>query len=153
MPRTIALYPQDINELTKEATTSEIITPGHLVDFTTGGLLRKHTVAGGNAAARFAIEKDYVGGTIDTNYAAGEFAKYIEFTAGSEVYALVAAGAAAIVIGDNIESAGNGTVRKHTAPANLSAAAPAYKAVFARAVEAKDNSGGGSAIRIIIEII
>jgi hypothetical protein len=144
--RTVALRPQNINETVMEASTSEVITPGHLVDFTTAALLRKHTVAGGLAAARFAIEQDYVGDGIDTAYAAGEFAKYINFPAGSEVNALVAAGAAAIVIGDPLESAGNGTLRKQAAPG-------ASDSVIGVAKIAVDNSGGGAAVRVIVEII
>jgi hypothetical protein len=153
MPRTVALFPQDMNERVKEAACSEAITPGHLVDFTTAGLLRKHTTAGVNAVPRFALEQDYAGDTIDTAYAVNEQAKYIVGQPGDEFYAWIPAGAAAIVIGDFLESAGSGNLRKHTPPANLSAAAPQYKAIVGRALEAKDNSAGGTAVRLLVEVV
>lgn len=167
-----------------EAVANAAITPGDLIELMTTGRVRKHATAGGVRPSRwFALEEEYAGGTIDTNYATNGQVHYAACHPGDRVYARVAAAAPAIVAGDLLESAGDGTLRKvvnyltdssgGTANTTLQdigaahveaeiannfadvAAAINRLAVgaVARALEAVDNSGGGSAVRIKVEVL
>ena len=160
------------------------ITPGMLIEQMSSGNLRAHATAGGvKPSPLFAREEEYVGGGIDTAYAANDSLPYVVAHSGAQVYAVVAAGAAAIVIGDLLESDGAGGVRKagnyltdnSGGSANTTlqdiGASPTEAEVgnnfadvaaainrlmpgaFARAVQAVDNSGGGTATRIKMEIL
>lgn len=88
------------------------ITPGHLVTFDSSGNLIKHNVAGARTAKTFALEREESGTSIDTAYAINDTVKVGHFHAGCRVLALLAANAVAIVKGDHLESAGDGTLRK-----------------------------------------
>lgn len=132
------------------------ITPGDLVKRTATGVIR-HATAGGNAMPMFAVNSADQNRGIDSDYAAGEDVPVVVAPRGSQIYALVAAAAAAIAVGDFVESAGNGTVRKHTPQAvdeggsaelNVQAAP-----IIGIALEAVDNSGGASKARLRIEIL
>lgn len=105
--------------LSEDDKAAEAITPGHLVDWDSSGNLVKHATAGGRAAKMFALEQDPPvkistdsGPAIDLAYGIGDQIKVGYFSTGMRVNALVAANAPAIVKGDYLESAGNGTVRK-----------------------------------------
>lgn len=145
-PNTVILK---CNGVRKEGAASEAITPGALVEFGGANDLRNHATAAGNARKAFAIENDLVGDGIDVAYATGERVQYEVFHAGAEVYALVAAGAAAITKGAALESAGDGTVRIQAAAAATSQAQ--RDSVVGYALEAVDNSGGVSTVRIKLE--
>ena len=134
----------------KEGIASEAITPGHLVEFGGTKDYRKHATAAGNARKAFALENDLIGSDIDTAYALNDTVQVGLFHSGCEVYALVAAAASAITKGAALESAGNGTVRVQAANAATSQAQ--RDSVVGYALEAVDNSGGGSAVRIKIEV-
>jgi hypothetical protein len=137
--------------LYKEANAAEAITPGHLIALNSSGNAIKHATAGPAAAAganaqglvRVAVEQDFFGKGIDDAYAANDQVIYQPLDTGCEWMALLAAGATAVGYNDLVESAGNGTVRKTTITANA----------IGRACEAVDNSGGGSAARIRIEVL
>lgn len=145
-PNTVILK---CNGVRKEGAASEAITPGSLVEFGGANDLQNHSTAAGNARKAFAIENDLVGDGIDDVYAVGERVQYEVFPAGAEVYARVAAAAPAIAKGAALESAGDGTVR---AVATSAATSQAQRdSVVGYALEAVDNSGGGSAVRIKIE--
>lgn len=147
MPNTITLYGHGCR---KEGIASEAITPGHLVEFGGSNDLQKHSTAAGNARKAFAVENDLIGDGIDDAYAVDDQVQYNVFQTGDEVYALVAAAATAITKGAALESAGDGTVRIQTASA--ATADTERDSVVAYALEAVDNSGGGSAVRIRIEV-
>ena len=147
MPNTIILYGQGCR---KEGIASEAITPGHLVEFGGSNDLQKHGTAAGNARKAFAVENDLIGDGINDAYATGEQVQYNVFQSGDEVYALVADGATAITKGAGVESAGDGTVRitsTSSATSDLE-----RDGIVGYALEAVDNSGGGSAVRIRIEV-
>lgn len=137
--------------LYKEADAAEAITPGHLIALNSSGAAIKHNVAGPAAAVganaqgivRVAVEQDFFGKGIDDAYAVNDRVVYQPLDTGCEFMALVAAGAPAIAYNDLVESAGNGTVRKTTITANA----------IGRATEAVDNSGGGSAVRLRVEVL
>lgn len=135
----------------KERKAGGAITPGHLVELNASDQFVVHSTAAGNAIAAFAVEAEVFGKDIDTAYASGDqcFVEYLP--TGSEVYALVGAGAAAIAEGDYLESAGDGTLRKL---ATATATTQAQRAsVVARALEAVDNSAGGTPARIKVEVL
>src|SRR3990170_7472075 len=162
MAKTVVLKGDPVR---KEGVAAEAVTPGHLIEFVPSGAdagkLRKHASAGQNAAHMFAVEEEFVGDDIDTAYAASDTVQYVAARPGDEVNALVAAAAAAIVKGNFLESAGNGTVRKHTVPSqavneggtNSYTITQYTRAVVGQALEAVDNSGGGTAGRIKGEVL
>lgn len=126
----------------KEANAGGAITPGHLITRGSGGTM---TVAGtaSEGLPHFAMEQDFVGKDINTAYASGERVQFIVGQPGDEVNALIPAAAAAIVIGDLLQAGAGGTVIKRTST----------NKIFAVALEAKDNSAGGSAVRLKIELL
>jgi hypothetical protein len=132
----------------KEALASATITPGMLIERLSTGKVAAHATAGGYGIAAFAIENEVYAGqgeapTIDTNYAADDLVQYGVFQPGQEVYALLAANAAAIVVGDKLVSQGAGYVKKVVTT----------DVVLAIALQAVDNSAGGTPVRIKIEIV
>lgn len=175
----------------KEANAGGAITPGHLVYRSSATAVAVHATAGGFTPPMFALEADFVGKGIATAYATNDRVQFLVAQRGAEIYALVPAAAAAIVAGDLLESNGDGTLRKHTAVADLTDSTTGTAngtvvdvggafsqatlndnfadiiakvnaltpggvqagAVVAQALEAVDNSGGGSPARIKVEIV
>lgn len=128
-----------------EALAGGAITPGHLVERQSDATdtVEVHATAGAGANPHFAMEYDLTGRGIDDAYASGNQVIFDTFMPGSNVYALVAAGATAITKAAKLTSAGDGTL----------ALATDGDIVIAEAREAVDNSGGGSAVRIKAEIV
>ena len=102
-----------------------------------GGIVVLNASADALAQKLFAQTNLAVAGDIDTVYVSGETVSYGAYHAGQEVNAIVAAGAVAITDGAPLASAGDGTLKIGTV-----ATAIAY------AIEAVDNSGGGTTVRI-----
>jgi hypothetical protein len=134
-----------------EGVANAAITPGHLIETMSTGKLRVHATAAGVASAMFAREEEYVGGGIDTAYAADDQVPYWAGKKGDHFYALVAAAAAAIANGAMLESAGDGTLRNTTHAVTNATTAAAWP--IAKALEAVDNSGGGAPARIKVEVL
>lgn len=147
--KTIFLKGQDLGKR-REALANAALKPGYLLEYMSTGKVRKHATAAGNAYPLFAAENELFGDGIDTAYAADDNVLMWHATSGDEINALVAAAAGAIVIGDRLESAGDGTLRKHAAAAP---AAANVNGAVAIAMEAVDNSGGGSEARIRVMIL
>lgn len=129
-----------------EGRASGNITPGHLIKVVSGGTLQVHATAGGFSEKTFAVEDSLgapvtsvQGKTIDTVYASGDLVRYIVAERGDIIYALLPAGAAAIVEGDALISNGDGCLKKTTGTPSQ---------VIAYATEAIDNSGGSDPVRI-----
>jgi len=99
----------------KERVANAAITPGHLVEVMTTGKLRVHATAGGHAQKAFAIEDDTQGKTIADAYDANTRVQYEIMERGAEINAIIANGQN-IAIGDPLQSAGDGTLTKYTAP-------------------------------------
>lgn len=110
-PDTILLRGKQFT-LRREGIAAEAITPGMLVKYDSTGKVIKHATAGGAAALWVAFENELFGLGIDDAYAANDQVLIECVPPGGEAYMLVAPSAAAIVIGDGIESTGNGYVRK-----------------------------------------
>lgn len=135
----------------KEAVAGGGITPGHLINLNSTNKVVVHAGAAKSASAMFAIENEVIGNGIDVAYVANDNVLYGIFQPGDEVYALVAAAASAIVIGDLVESAGDGTVRK--VATDTATSQDERHGLVGRALQAVDNSAGGTPARLLIEII
>lgn len=135
----------------KEGNAGGAITPGHLLNRnTTANQYVVHATAEGNAYPVFALEKDFVGKDITSAYVSGERVQALHALPGDEVYALLPAAALAVVIGDELVSNGDGTLKKVTAAA---VAVGNVRRVVARALQAVDNSAGGAVARIKVEVV
>jgi hypothetical protein len=141
-PKVIELHGTGIQH---EAVAGGAITPGMLVELQADAVdtVEAHATDGGGGNPSFAIDYYLTGLGIDDAYASGDNVIYRTYAAGSSVYALVAASATAITKAAPLASNGDGTVR----------IAADGDVVIAHAREAVDNSAGGSAVRIKIEIV
>lgn len=114
-----------------EYVSAGAVTPGDLIILGSAGTVVRHATAGGNTERLFAIENEIFGTGTDVAYASGERVLAEACTPGMMVNVTLAAAAAAIVVGDQLEAAGDGTMRKKNTGIAL-----------AVALEAVDNSGG-----------
>lgn len=135
----------------KEALAAAIITPGYLIERIAAGTFQKHAGAGLNTSPLFAEENELFGKGIDDDYPAGDQVLAQFCVPGCEINAVLAANAAAIVIGDFLESAGDGTLR--IATADVATDTAQREAMVAVALEAVDNSAGGTEVRIKVEVV
>ena len=149
-PNTILLSPADGNLTIRERLAGGVITPGHLIELNTSDAYIVHATAADNAQKIFALENVANAEGIADAYASGETVRGLYAKRGDGVYALLAASASAIVIGNALESAGDGTVRIITADAATDDTQ--RDAIVGYAAEAVDNSGGGTVVRIKIEV-
>lgn len=95
-----------------EGQANGAITPGHLLLIQNTKKLVVHNVAGGMQLRLFALENAAVGKDLTQAYASGDFVYGTIAQPGDQINALVAISAPAIVAGDLLESAGDGTLRK-----------------------------------------
>jgi len=122
----------------------EVITPGMLVErINTAGVWqwRKHATAAGAGVRAVATEQSMLNKGVDIDYAAGDLMEVSELAGGSSAWMLIASGQN-IVFGQNLESAGNGTLR----------AIAAGVALF-QALETKNNSAGPGNARIRVNAV
>jgi hypothetical protein len=146
-------YSDNIEELVAAAE----ITPGQLVEVTSAGKVQRHSTDGGNVIpVKFALEDELQGKEISDKYAADDPVQVWTPYSGDIVYAILEDGET-VSIGDPLQSAGNGNLKKH----NVESEEPDYLAqIVAIAREAKDLSGSSgeesSGIqgdqRIIVEV-
>lgn len=176
-PRTIRLKGQGSRF---EAIAAGTITPGHFLKYSSSGVAVQSS-ARARGPMLIALENELVGLGIDDNYSANDNVQCEFLYPGMWVNSLVAAGAAAIVAGDMLELSTDGTVKKAVpltdaagsaiatgimidvggafAQATLNnnfatvAAIVAAGGAMAMAIDALDNSGGGSPARLRIVII
>lgn len=98
-----------------EKIANAILTPGHLVERMSTDKVKKHASAGGSANALFAIEDAYQGKKITEDYASAALVMLWRPVPGEQVNAIAKD---TIVIGDFVESGGDGTLRKYVSPAS-----------------------------------
>lgn len=99
--------------------TAAAITPGHLVERTSAGLVQKHSTAGGAADKLFALEDAHQGKGITDAYANSTPIQVWKAIPGERVYAIHdATTGGSLDIGEFVESAGDGTVRGYTKAAS-----------------------------------
>lgn len=100
----------------EEARLSVAAYPGYLMEMATAGDAGKykpHATAKGKAIMVFMVEDDFRGNTIDDQYAIGDLARFVVAEPGDIINAVLADGET-IVVGDYLESAGDGTLQKLT---------------------------------------
>ncbi len=135
-------YPKKIilkgDPIRKEDEAGGVITPGHLLNYDASGDLVAHATAGGNAAPAFAVEQDFLGKTINDNYASEDRVQYVVARPGDEIYAFLAA-LQSVLKGAFLESAGNGSLREHS-PSAASVAEQAIAAALVTGVEGDNNA-------------
>lgn len=110
MSNTVKL--KSYNDVQEEFVANATITPGMLIELMSTEKVRVHATAGGNVIPMFALEDELQGDGIDDNYTANDQVQVWIPTRGDQVNAIVHDGET-IVIGDFLESAGNGKLRKH----------------------------------------
>jgi hypothetical protein len=149
MPNTVLLSGSPNYMQEKQAAAA--ILPGHLLQLSTAtNTVAVHAVANGNAMPAWARESltpdrgSAATNPIDVPYATGETVRWFMTKPGDMVYAIVAAAAPAIVIGDDLVSAGDGTVKKNV-PGSITTN---VACIIGKAVEAVNNSAGTAAVRI-----
>ena len=137
----------------EEIVAGGAITPGMLIAEGSAGTVAAHGSAGANAIPMFALEDELQGNGVDDAYASGDPVQCWYPYRGDQVYALLADGET-IVVGDLLESNGDGYLKKHTAG---SAGVVEYPlAVVGQATEALDLSGSSGAEttqRLIVRIV
>src|SRR3990167_2684133 len=111
--RTIVLKGDPVR---KELKAGGTITPGHIVQRNSANAVVVHPTAGGNASALVAVEDSLQGKDVDDTYSSNNRVQLAYLSSGMEV-ALILATSQTVVIGDLLESNGNGQVRKHTVQA------------------------------------
>jgi len=136
--------------------TAAAITPGHLLELDSAGLVKKHSVPGGNVLpAMFAVEDELQGRGIDTAFANSSKLQCWIPTRGDMVYALLKDGEN-VAIGAALESAGDGTLQAHVPDVDSASDVTTIygHAIVAVAVEAVDLSDSATEVgRIIVRII
>lgn len=127
-----------------ELVAAGAIKPGHLVEQGSAGTIVVHGTAGGKCKTLIATEDSLQGKTITQAYASGDVVRVHKGLSGDHVYLRVPASAPAIVIGDNLVGDGTGCVIKIVTSTHH---------IFGEALEAVDNSAGGSEAFIKVRLI
>lgn len=135
----------------EEGVAGGAVTPGHLVSLASTGKYVVHPTAAGVVAPIFAVENENLAGGIGTAYASNDIIELVKAKSGDEIYGWLKAGSTAVVKGDGLESAGNGSFQKATHATGSATLAAAH--TVAVALEAVDNSGGGSDVRIKLRVL
>jgi hypothetical protein len=143
MPNTIMLKGRYI---LKEAEAAAAITPGHLVEVTSAGLVQVQSGANEKCQLAFAFENDLIGRGIDDAYSVSETVRYGVVERGAEVYAWLDGGEN-VAIGAFLAPAGDGSLVETTG-GDASACAIALAAVDNSATTA-----GGAHKRIQVEAL
>ncbi len=129
--------------------TAVAITPGALLERTSAGKVQAHSAEGGVISSKiFAMEDAFQGKKISDDYAVSVPIFCFLPQSGDRVYAIFdATTGGSLAIGDELESAGDGTVKKYTGQAS-GGVAEATGAIIGTALEAQATPGG----RVLIEI-
>ncbi len=147
MAKTTIVIKSYLNIEDQKVATAVAITPGALLERTSGDLVQAHSTAAGPAQKIFAKEDYHQGKGISDNYAVSVPIMMALPVPGERIYALfdpTSGGSAAI--GDKLESAGDGTLRVYT-PQASGGAVEAAGSIVAVAVEVAVAGG-----RFLIEI-
>jgi hypothetical protein len=120
--------------------TGATILPGMLIELTAAGTLQPHSAAGGAGECLIAIEDALIGGlsgqgTVNEARTAGQLIRYCKPKPGDEALVRIPPSAAAIVIGDDLVSNGDGKFKKTAGATNT---------VFGQCRQAYDNSANAA---------
>lgn len=144
---------KNYSKVVEEMVAVGVITPGMFLEETSAGLVQAHSGAGANLIQMVATEDEMQGKSISDDYAVGYPVQVWIPGRGDQVFAILEDGET-IVIGDFLESAGNGKVQKHVD--DLAAADNKTNQIIGVAIEAvdmSDSSGADPSPRIAIRII
>lgn len=123
-----------------ERAAAAAITPGHVVELTSSNTVQKCATAGGKWAGLVALEDELQGKGINDNYAAGDRVQV--WVAGKgDVVNMLLEDEQTIVIGDYIEVATGGRVRKFTSGVAIGIAVEAKD--LSVLPEGSESSAGG----------
>jgi len=123
------------------------IKPGSLVALSDANKFVVHPSANEKASAMFAVENELIGLGIDDNYVVNDLVQVEHFSPGDWCLAILPANAAAVEVGDYLESNGDGTLRVSGADYQGEVGS------IAQAMEAIDNSAVAAIARIMVAII
>jgi len=130
-----------------EAVANAAITPGNLVERMTTGKVRKHATAGGSVAPLFALEDAAQGKKQTDAYASGDTVSLLRPVPGEQVYGISdSTSGTSIAIGDFLESAGDGSLRK-LAPSS------AGVTEFPNSIVGVALEAAGAGVRFALEIV
>ena len=144
---------KDYLNVFEEMVAAAALYPGHLLEPNSVGNVQKHSSAGGSLIPMFATENELQGNGIDDAYSLDDQVFVWIPTRGDQVQAVLKDGES-VSTGDFLESAGDGTLQKHTPDASQ---ATIYSdQIVGQALEGLDLSGGGESLsdrRIKLRII
>lgn len=123
----------------EEALAHAALSPGHLIKLNSAGKVLKHSTEGGDAETLFAVEDALQGKTTADAYAADDVVSHHVAARGDVVQAMLAPGAN-YAIGDELISAGDGTLKK----ASAASSGVSVKQIIATVVKAKNLSASGA---------
>ncbi len=98
------------SDVIEEMKAAAAITPGFLVEESAAGVVRKHSVASGNAIPMFALEDELQGKTIDDAYTTDDQVQVWIPGRGDMVYGLLAVGQN-VTVGTFLVSNGDGYLK------------------------------------------
>lgn len=101
------------NPIRYEALATGAVTPGQLLELLLTGHVQRHSGAAGKRETIFAMEDELQGKKITENYTTNTLVQYEVAQAGDEIYAILSDGEN-VVIGDYLESNGDGDLQKFT---------------------------------------
>lgn len=133
--------------------TAVAITPGYLVERTsTAGQIQAHSTAGGRAQLLIAIEDSMQGKEISDAYAVSAQIQVMAGRSGDE-FDMVLQDGEVVVIGDYLESNGDGTLRKLVEVDRAASASGNIQGenIICQATEAKSPSGADVNINVEIQ--
>lgn len=138
MAKTRAVLLKDFTDIREEFVAASTVSPCHIVEVTSAGKVQAHATAGGNITpVMVALEDSMQGNDIDDDYAAGAIVNCAVLRPGDRFQAILKDGES-VSIGDELESAGDGTLQAHVVD---STGVYYHNSVKFIAMEAKDMSG------------
>ncbi len=137
MSKTIKL--KKYSDVIEEYVANAAITPGNLVELRSDGKVQNHAQEDKNVLPMFALEDELQGKTIADNYAQHDPVQVWIPYRGDQVYARLKANEN-VVIGDQLVSAGDGTLKKYDAAVHSATDDVYGDKVVAQALVASDES-------------
>ena len=125
-----------------EEKATAAIKPGHLVELLSTGV-RKQATAQANCRRTFAVENDILGKGITDEYETNSRVTFCIATPGTRILCRIAGRAPAIGVGNYLEAAADGTLRKLTSNGHA----------VAIALEAVNNASNTSEVFLIVEVM
>jgi hypothetical protein len=148
MSRNTIIGKSYVSIIDQKVATAVAITPGMLLERTSGDLVQAHSTAAGPVEILFALEDAMQGNGIGDAYAVSVPVQIWKPIRGERVYATFdATSGGSAAIGDFLESAGDGSLRAYTAQAS-GGAVEAAGAIVGVCVEAV--AAGG---RFLVDIV